>query len=207
MTPWLAPWTWYYSSTSVISGNTHDREFGADGVDPHPHEEETGATNHEAKDGVREISSSASVTTAMQTPETGDLSSLNYTHNEDSLHDPPTGNNPVASTITSHTSGWASSFSSRSLVVSLGYGTANAGLVEDMVKRDENGMEVMDLDLDDRVEDEAETIRGRGVQREDVDAPGLSSSVKVTSNNPLSKLDVGVDAGKFHCEKLRCGCP
>ena len=122
MTPWLTPWTWYYSSTSVLSDTAPNRAFGADGVEPHSHEEKTGAINlkrnHEAQDGAREFSSSSSVTTTMQTPATLDPSSLNHMHNKDSLHDSPIYSNPVlASTITSHASSWAPFFSSRSLVV------------------------------------------------------------------------------------------
>ena len=42
------------------------------------------------------------------------------------------------------------------------------GMVEDTLRKDENGMEVTVMDLDD----ELETRRG-GMQREDVGAPGF----------------------------------
>ena len=103
-TPWL-PWTRYYSPTTVVSDTARERSFGADGVESYSHEEKMG---HEAKDRAEEISSSSSFTTTLQTPTTVDPSSLNYTHNSITCTmrtrcDPPIGNNPVASTITSHT--------------------------------------------------------------------------------------------------------
>ena len=68
---------------------------------------------------------------------------------------PNTFTNPIASTIASHTSSWASfSSSSRSMVKTLGYyGAAPVELIEDNVKRDENGMEVMEVDFQGEGED------------------------------------------------------
>jgi len=104
-TPWLTPWKWYSSSTSIASDTTHEPTVDADGVESHSHEEEkTDAMNlkrgHEAKDGA-EVTSSSSVTTSTQTPINVDSSSLDRTHVECSQGDPPIDNNPVASTITS----------------------------------------------------------------------------------------------------------
>ena len=63
-TPWLTPWTWYHSSTRVVSGTTHDCGFGADGVESHSQDQEkTGAMNlernQEAQDRAGKISSSS----------------------------------------------------------------------------------------------------------------------------------------------------
>jgi hypothetical protein len=172
-----------------------EREVDADGMGSLSHEEKKAAAilghDHRGAD-PEEISSSSSATSTMQTPTTGDPSSLNRTHVEDPLVHSHIVNNPIASTIASHTSGWASFFSSRSLMVkSLGYGAGNAGLVEDSVKRDENGVEVMDLDLDDQVEDAPETERGRGVHKEGVSLPepGLAlQSTATTSGGSLAKV-------------------
>ncbi|KAF8969681.1 hypothetical protein BDZ97DRAFT_213140 [Flammula alnicola] len=85
--------------------------------------------------------------------------------------------NPIASTIERNRSGWASFFSSRTLLVkTLGYGVGG-GAIED-VKRDENGMEIMDLDLDDESEAGPQHERGRGGETKDVGDPGVDVKVK-----------------------------
>ena len=66
------------------------------------------------------------------------------------------------------------------MVKTLDYGSGSSpvGLIEDNVKRDENGMKVVDLDLEGEDGDdqgsmrEAAVERGRGVHRKDVSVSG-----------------------------------
>ena len=66
------------------------------------------------------------------------------------------GVNPVEASIFTHKTGWASFFTSRSLIVK----TITSG---GEVKRDENGMEVMDIDDEEgEKDDQGRNITGRG---------------------------------------------
>ena len=105
------------------------------------------------------------------------------------------------------------------MVKTLGYGSAPVGLIEDNVKRDENGVEVMDLDDGDGDEgdgDEREVgrERGRGVHRKDGEGGGASAvedaagagamfkaNAKRTKNRIVSSasllvVSAGADVGK-----------
>ena len=67
--------------------------------------------------------------------------------------------NPITASMEANWGGWASFFSSRTLMVkTLGYKTVGGGGGED-VKRDEDGMEVMDID-DDEDDDEEQKVGG-----------------------------------------------
>jgi len=190
-TTWLTPWTWYYPSTPT-NVEVHSDAEKVQHAAPAAVEEEEGVmhlhgdADADVKDLQRDFPpSGAQPATAglssdinTTTTTTTDTSSPNGVHAPSSQILDPSINldpNPVASTITSHTSGWASFFSSRSLMVkTLGYGSAPVGLIEDSLKRDENGVEVMDLDDGEggEVEEDDLGIRGRDIHRKDGDNKG-----------------------------------
>ncbi|RXW17278.1 hypothetical protein EST38_g8577 [Candolleomyces aberdarensis] len=68
--------------------------------------------------------------------------------------------NPIEASFNANRSGWASFFNSQSLVKAIGYRSTTPTIESRPVKRDENGMEIMDIDDDSDSEDapsEAET--------------------------------------------------
>ena len=80
------------------------------------------------------------------------------------------------------------------MVKTLGYGSAPVGLIEDNVKRDGNGVEVMDLDDGDGDEgdgDEREVgrERGRGVHRKDGEGGGASAVEDVAGAGAMFKAN------------------
>ncbi|KIM37712.1 hypothetical protein M413DRAFT_448237 [Hebeloma cylindrosporum] len=166
-TTWLTPWTWYYSPATDL--HNVESEKGN-----HPAEEEEEHCHGDGDDLQRDSRLEAGLSTTT----TNDHQPVPP---QPSVYD--TGN-PIASTITSHTSSWASFFSSRSLMVkTLGYG--NAGLIED-VRRDENGVEVMELDLDeagDNVPPAEESGRGRDLQPKLDDVVGASGRFKADARD------------------------
>jgi len=184
-TTWLTPWSWYYPSAPTNVEVHSDAEK----VQHAAVEEEEGVMHRhgdadaDVKDLQRDFPPSgaqpATAGLSSDITTTTDASSPNGVHAPSSQILDPSINldpNPVASTITSHTSGWASFFSSRSLMVkTLGYGSVPVGLIEDSVKRDENGVEVMDLDDGEGDEGMQESVgveRGRDVHRKDGDKDG-----------------------------------
>ena len=91
---------------------------------------------------------------------------------------PPPPINPITTSMEANGGGWASFFSSRTLIVkTLGYGSG--GRIED-VKRDEDGMEVMDLDDD---EDERRDVEAGALLND----PGREDGVrgKAMSSSPI----------------------
>ena len=186
-TTWLTPWTWYYPSTPTNVEVHSDAEKVQHAAAAAVEEEERvmhrhGDADADVKDLQRDFPPSgaqpATAGLSSDITTTTDASSPNGVHAPSSQIPDPLINsdpNPVASTITSHTSGWASFFSSRSLMVkTLGYGSVPVGLIEDSVKRDENGVEVMDLDDGEGDEIEGDNLgigiggeRGRDVHRKE----------------------------------------
>ena len=217
-TTWLTPWSWYYPSAPTNLEFHSDAEKAqhatAEGEE-HRHGDGNGNVEDLQRDSPTGAQPNVTAGFSSDTTTTTDASSPNGAHppqiSDPSINLDP---NPVASTITSHTSGWASFFSSRSLMVkTLGYGSAPVGLIEDNVKRDENGIEVMDLDDGDGDEGEGDerevgTERGRDVHRkeggastvEDVAGAGamFKANAKRTKNRivssaPLLAVSAGAD--------------
>ena len=91
---------------------------------------------------------------------------------------PPPPMNPITTSMEANWGGWASFFSSRSLMVkTLGYGRRRR--VQD-VKRDEDGMEVMDLDDD---EDERRDVGEGALSKDSVREDGERG--KALSSSPI----------------------
>ncbi|KAG6878019.1 hypothetical protein C0993_000800 [Termitomyces sp. T159_Od127] len=132
---WYNPWAWYPSaSTSTLV--------------PTPVTPVSTAT--ETTSAATEKSESETITgpvlTGTVTNEIKDAASAptEETSKDSGLEQSPRSLNPVEATITMNRSGWASFFSSRSLIVK----TITAPPARD-VERDENGMEVMDVPDDE----------------------------------------------------------
>jgi hypothetical protein len=87
--------------------------------------------------------------------------------------------NPITTSMEANWGGWASFFSASSMVKTLGYGGRRR--VED-VKRDENGMEVMDLDDD---EDERRNVGENALTKESGHGDGgRSSPILIAKSRP-----------------------
>ena len=217
-TTWLTPWSWYYPSAPTnleFHSDAEKAQHAAAAGEEHCHGDRNGNVEDLQHDSPTGAQPNVTAGFSFDATTTTDASSPNGAHppqiSDPSINLDP---NPVASTITSHTSGWASFFSSRSLMVkTLGYGSAPVGLIEDNVKRDENGIEVMDLDDGDGDEGEGDerevgTERGRDVHRkeggastvEDVAGAGamFKANAKRTKNRivssaPLLAVSAGAD--------------
>ena len=154
---WYSPWGWY-SSTNA-SG-------------PVQLQSESLETKTISKD------SQVDVPRLVGRPEPASATS-SETHGGDtpsaSAH-PPLPINPIATSMETNRGGWASFFSSNSLMVkTLGYGGGRR--VQD-VKRDEDGMEVMDLDDD---EDERRDVRESALSKDS----GRSSPIPIAKSKPI----------------------
>jgi len=95
--------------------------------------------------------------------------------------------NPIEQSITAYRSGWASFFSSRKLVVKkLGYtGSAVSGEME-VVNRDENGMEIMEVDSDEDWKSAGETTESDHDHNRKLNMSGVEG-VKDTGNKSKSE--------------------
>ena len=120
---WYAPWGWYSSTTA------------GGPVQPGLQDLEVKSVSEDVQVDVAQDL----VPTAVETPE-GSVDTL-----------PPPANqpiNPITTSMEANWGGWASFLSSRALMVkTLGYGVTDGVNGQD-VKRDKDGMEVMDLDDD-----------------------------------------------------------
>ncbi|KAF9446917.1 hypothetical protein P691DRAFT_803264 [Macrolepiota fuliginosa MF-IS2] len=99
--------------------------------------------------------------------------------------------NPIEQSITAYRSGWASLFSSRKLIVkTLGYSPARSEELGD-VKRDENGMEIMEVDFDE------DAMSAEGSQGNDQKQSRLDGVVngQVVKNEETGKKGVKAAVG------------
>ena len=122
-------------------------------------------------------------------PEPTSIASSETREGEDtpsaSAHPPPPIN-PITTSMEANWSGWASLFNSRTMMIkTLGYGGRRR--VQD-VKRDEDGMEVMDLDDD---EDERRDVEEGALSKDSVREDGvhgkalLSSPILIAKSGPI----------------------
>ncbi|KDR77909.1 hypothetical protein GALMADRAFT_1293338 [Galerina marginata CBS 339.88] len=198
---WLDPWSWYYSSTSTTTKSTSEPEVSMadNAAEPRDEIKAGDVSGDQLTDAAAETkdddSSSLALAPAAAGPTVDDpASNLNLALNA----------NPIVSTIETNPSGWASFFSSRALMVkTLGYGAGGgtAGAItaggEDEVKRDENGMEVMDLDLDEEEEGVREVERelaGNAPAAGVLDATKPGSIKEVNSTSSASDSVDGTQA-------------
>ncbi|KAF8161693.1 hypothetical protein B0H34DRAFT_390777 [Crassisporium funariophilum] len=160
---WYAPWAWYYSATTTTTTNMAPGQEHEHGV-----EEEKPSVSQSV--AAPELSQPPHIETVsnIETTEPSITTTTTITANE-----PEVDANPITTSMqtSSNISGWASFFSSRALMVkTIGYGSTGAsggGNAIEAVTRDENGMEVMDLDLDDEMGG-GEVARGRDEAKKDV---------------------------------------
>jgi hypothetical protein len=133
--PWYAPWSWYAGGAPAPAVGSTGEGADKSEVDVEPTQEAPDQVEPQAHPEVA-VTVTPAPAPAMTETET----------------------NPLGSTFTTSSAGWASFFSSGSFVVKRITGSAGGG-GED-VKRDEHGAEVMDVDED------AEEAAGGGVQGE-----------------------------------------
>jgi len=181
---WLSPWLWYYSSTTTTT--TYDGgQTASTQVQGNIEEIGEKQTEQVVDENVDAFQQEVDVKEQPKDDE------QQVQQRPQPQLDEPTLNT-FTSSIISNTSGWASFFSSNKLLVkSLGYRSSSSGAIED-VKRDENGMEVMDLDFDGEEEHSSigqSTDRGRGEETKDVGSESLSSNAAASgSSTPMSSL-------------------
>ncbi|KAF9553354.1 hypothetical protein CPC08DRAFT_822347 [Agrocybe pediades] len=174
--PWLSPWLWYYSSnttTTTVTTESGSREVLAEAEVQTSSE---GAVDAEVQGQgpPEQVENEIMQTGEVKEQGNGENQQLQSRPHSRPKFDEP-AYNTITSSIISNTSGWTSFFSSNKLLVkSLGYGTTSSGAIED-VKRDENGMEVMDLDFEDEEPADASPERGRGDAKKDVGSALVSS--------------------------------
>ncbi|TFK24144.1 hypothetical protein FA15DRAFT_431601 [Coprinopsis marcescibilis] len=174
---WYSPWSWYYGAppTSMDVDDTKDDGRPSTGSERCEEQERRGegvsGTSVPANDEGLVGSGDGRTSTVPPGAPDGNEESVTLEEEGGSGCDPlppTTGSrseteaevNPIEASIQANRSVWASFFSSRALVVkAIGYG-AEGG--KDEVKRDENGIEVMDVDEDSESElDVQEEERGR----------------------------------------------
>ncbi|PPQ81637.1 LOW QUALITY PROTEIN: hypothetical protein CVT25_013609 [Psilocybe cyanescens] len=211
---WLAPWAWYYSSAASTKSVTDDTTTTTTTAVVNA-EAESGAEaevqEEEGKDEKEETAGSLSLSPAEAEHESDAGAVVPYAHNsqaqaqaqtEEAESGPGEGENPIMSTMDASRLGWASFFSASSnrlLVKTLAYAGAAEGAKArkaiqggdgDDVKRDENGMEVMDIDDDGdgdgQREEEGEGARGRAVSRSAEKATPKAEPTRPSSYNSNS---------------------
>ena len=161
---WYTPWGWY-SSTSAGRPEQHQ----SDGLGV------KNSSEHEAPLPLAQDPEREPIPATSEAPEAGDTPPVpSY---------PPV--NPIITSMETNWSSWASFFSSRALMAKrLGY--TGSGNLED-VKRDEDGMEVMDLDDDDDEQKGAEEtdMSKDSSRREQVVSPQPVTPTSITKTRPL----------------------
>ncbi|THH30142.1 hypothetical protein EUX98_g4051 [Antrodiella citrinella] len=126
---WYSPWGWYGSSTTDVASSDSGALQGTDIDDNAKTESEMVKEEALARDDPTPTQRSPAI------PED---------QPNDVLPSPSPSANPIESSISTHRSGWASFFMSRALLTK--------SITDDAVKRDENGVEIMDLDDDEGLE-------------------------------------------------------
>jgi hypothetical protein len=163
---WYLPWPW--SSTAYSSSSSQPANYsGTSGISSVEETAEAIKARQEKEEQIEklaaELRASDTATSTQNAPLTAEASPVE---------------NPVSAMIDKSKYGWASFFTSRSLMMKrLGYDVDSNRRIED-VKRDENGMEIMDLDFDEEDPDldGASSSRGRGTETKRVPGPGSIAS-------------------------------
>ncbi|KAF9472217.1 hypothetical protein BDN70DRAFT_887238 [Pholiota conissans] len=189
---WLSPWSWYYSSTSITTTASHTTtaEIANEDASANALPAESDATP------IVDVSEEVLTSSPVEEPQLILESAPSFEVE---------AANSILASVSTHKSGWVSFFSSPALIGrTLGYGVGNQRAIEDVqVKRDENGVEVMELDFDEDVgtRHDAQTTstsagaveRGRGedskpVGGEIVLRPGTRAGLPVsTSSAPTTR--------------------
>ncbi|KAF8200093.1 hypothetical protein BJ912DRAFT_947921 [Pholiota molesta] len=178
LSTWFSPWAWYSSATGASIANQPNMDAYAPERETEEEKEITGTTR------LPPIDDNPPPPT--QDPETT-LAPPSSPPPE--LEAEPI--NPISASISQHTSSWASFFSSRALVGrTLGYGVGAASRAIENVQRDENGVEVMEVDFDEDGQGlentpGAEAQRGRGGEPKPV---GGASSSRAASASAAASL-------------------
>lgn len=176
-TSWFSPWSWYtHPNAQVTVGPSDARGNERAGVEMTSCPDPAGALGEreqELRDNNTCTSADAGKRTGMESD--GETQALgvgmraaqgqsledsksekgnagNHDTNAEVMVSSDQVANPIERSITAYQSGWASFFSSRRLIVKrLGYsGSTAPGDAEDVnVKRDENGVEIMEVDFDE----------------------------------------------------------
>lgn len=153
---WYSPWAWYYGSPPPASASTTYESTTA--IDGQPQPE--GDSKTESEIVKEEALARDEPSPPLQTPEPIP---------EPQQSQMSVASNPIESTISTNRSGWASFFMSRALLTK--------SITDEPANRDENGMEVMDIDDDDEQPTES------------TNTPGLSKS-------PVTSVTSTAAAGK-----------
>ena len=205
---WLAPWSWYPSSSSAntisASRGTTDAQPSTQS-DPSEHAEKEGIASTELEGSDQMPCEEAKAASDITAP-----SSVSPYHKPDNQPTkPPLAEsiNPIASTFQTSTSSWAS-ISRTWFVKSLGY-DVRAGAIEDVparqVKTDENGVEIMELDEDeDELEGHKDDTRGRSSEAKDIGGEIDNSNSTATAHiNPCTDADAQAKENKQEAERQR----
>lgn len=174
---WYLPWGWYGSTTSATpasNGGVSKLDSTGQNSADECAKTESEIVKEEALARSDPAPTAQSPTVAGTVPATETPSS------------PSPSANPIESSISANRSGWASFFMSRALITK--------SITEDNNKRDENGMEVMDVDEDDDAMNQEGTIPDTAGMpsspRSIVSTPGQSqahaSSVQPVSKSPTA---------------------
>ncbi|PPR07240.1 hypothetical protein CVT26_012498, partial [Gymnopilus dilepis] len=218
---WLASW-WFTSSTTTSDAHRDQEdkpkvdvaaehvEQVAVKVEPSPivGSQNGSATHDQQQPPPNEATLEAAAPEADDTSKAEQNSSQPSSPSPSKSKDAETSHpNPILATLTTNRAGWASFFSSSSrglIVKSLGYGSeeghgqrsaiegAPKNQDEGEVKRDENGMEVMEIDLDEDGEVEVELRKelGLGGAAAAVSSVVDGKGTEGTAQPPLSPQNV-----------------
>ena len=163
---WYSPWGWY-SSTNA-SGHV---QLESESLEVKP------VSENPQIDVPLPVSRSEPISAALSEFHEGGYTPSVPAH--------PLPINPISTSMEANWGGWASFFSSRALMVkTLGYG--GGGRVQD-VKRDEDGMEVMDLDDEDEGRDVGEDalLKDSGCEIGVRGNPMSSSPIVIAKTRPI----------------------
>lgn len=163
---WYAPWSWYGNSSSAIAGQGEDKAAGDGDGNGEMTQSERVKEEALARDRVEDTSPPPSAAPTIEVTGASPTPSQEVS-------------NPIENTISSNTSGWASFWSSKSLT------TKNITEGGEKVKKDENGMEVMDIDEEE--EPDTKAAPPSAASKEPVKA--LTSQSKPTSTPDSKKPD------------------
>ncbi|KAH8093122.1 hypothetical protein BXZ70DRAFT_950158 [Cristinia sonorae] len=157
---WYTPWNWYTSSTSESASGSRmpQDDKSTDQASP----EEVGKSESEmVKEEALARDEAIQTIEALPVPQSSLVS--------DAPSSPSPSSNPIESSISTHRSGWASFFMSRTLLVK--------SITDGDVKRDENGMEVMDIEEEEAPEPEPVDTAGLpSSPRSDISTSGQSQA-------------------------------
>ena len=125
---WYSPWAWYYGSPPLVPTSATSEPTAVDAVQPE------GDNKTESELVKEEALARDEPTPPLETPD------------PQPVPEPSSmlmASNPIESTISTNRSGWASFFMSRALLTK--------SITDETTSRDEDGMEVMNIDDDDDV--------------------------------------------------------